>query len=283
MKKSRLKQLLFSVLFLASLSIFGQGNLLKNSSFDNEDLSEYQVLGVKDVRLFSVFTEDLTWNKCGKIDLIKYSDTKTGKGLLTGLAIGGAKGANGADGRKAFRVKPNTAYSFSMELKGTVSGAYITAYSWSGDCKGLKERTKLETSTKRVKVTKEWQVYKGTFTTPGDAKRAILYMTVYTNARYGITEKPGTYILIDNVSVKEKKKWFTAPGESLGSVPAKQGALAKFTSDSVTVDGKFDELFWKDAESMTDFKQISNEVTAKIQTSQNRGDCKRAGGCCYLQ
>jgi Carbohydrate family 9 binding domain-like/Glycoside hydrolase 123, catalytic domain len=251
-------------------------NLINNGGFDKDDLREFtfrpQFIRPDKKTLdskYSIFTEDGTWNRCARIDLVRYLVGKKGERLIHAqLAIGGAKGGDFQDGRKALKVKPETTYEFSLELRGTINRVNISTFLYKGACKTYGDYDKGKTSLKNVKVMEGWTRYKGTFKTNKVTKRVALRMSIYTAERYGLTEKPNTYLLVDNVSIREKTvpTLGAASGPRVVHVDGKPGALGVFVSQAPKMDGKLDDPIWKKARVMGSFRALRGSKAARIQT-----------------
>ncbi|MFA7232205.1 MAG: hypothetical protein WC071_13115, partial [Victivallaceae bacterium] len=105
-----MKKILYSLLMLCTVSLCAE-NLIKNSEIDSGLSPEFRMEGKAGFYKLSPFTEDLTGNKCAKLDIISYMLDKAGKKRVNcGVMIGGEKGVTG------FPAKPDTTYKFSVEL-----------------------------------------------------------------------------------------------------------------------------------------------------------------------
>ena len=114
-----------SVLFFALICCCAAGageNLLRNGDFESEDLSEILIVAYDGTCEFSIHTEEETQNKCAKLELTGYGTSEEGKKKINiSLLIGGASGRDGHIGTNAVRVKPNTAYEVSLQMRGTLN------------------------------------------------------------------------------------------------------------------------------------------------------------------
>ena len=154
----------------------------------------YLAKGTKGVKL-GVFEEDLTWNRCLRLDVVKNARPKKTGGERTNatLLLGGTKAKPGwpvVGGRK---------YKFSFEARGTVAHANSAFCSWGADGK----QSRAATSVGKFKVTKEWMQYKGTFTVPDNAVTAALEFKLFADSgKWPGGEYPfpeGSYLLLDKI------------------------------------------------------------------------------------
>jgi len=211
-----MKKNLFLILMAAYAVLFGQ-EMLKNSSFDQKNI--WQDAGLSQPAghfAGSKFTEDKTWNNCLKLELKKLANGQVGAVLLIGK-----------DGKKVgFAAKPETTYEFSLEAKGTVPGVTTAAMLYHNDDPAWKSG-----ASKRVKTTlgnfrtpAEWTKFRGTFRTGSDTVRAALVLQFWANREMAKKWKPGQYLLVDNVSIKERKAVVTEPAagapQNAAAVPA---------------------------------------------------------------
>ena len=113
-------------------------SLVKDGAFDlSKDSPSAEYSPRPDCR-FELFTEDLSWNKCGKLSISKSQKDKKGNILhMAWLDIGRA------DEKPGFAVEPDTFYDFSLEMKG-VAPAYIRAAELSGGAKTLRRRLPMD-------------------------------------------------------------------------------------------------------------------------------------------
>ena len=111
----------------------------------------------------------------------------------------------GGEGKKAgIPCKPDTTYSFSLEIKGTANRSMINFREWDKNGKGKKLRTSIH----EIHPQKEWTVYKGTFKTSPAAQRLALVVQFWGNESPKPTqlkEKLGDYILLDKIKIEEVK------------------------------------------------------------------------------
>ena len=178
-------------------------NIVKNNDFTNSEKNpgtEYRTNG----GALSLFTEEYTWNRCGKLSFNKLHKSGKYEGLSGAVWIGGSYADNKKPG--GFPCKPNTTYDFSIDIRGTVAAANVQGAQWS---KGqtLWHGKRLKTTLGSFKVTRDWQTFKGSFTTGPDAVHAALTLSIWENSRYApLKSKVGDYVLFDNIILKERKR-----------------------------------------------------------------------------
>ncbi len=241
------------------------GNLIQNSEVDSALSPEFRMEGKAECYKFSQFTEDLTWNKCAKLEIISYLVDKAGrKNVNCGVVIGGEKGLAG------FAAKPNTTYRFSVELKGTVKRAFIHAQEWVGG-DYYKDRKSIKSTVGELRVQPEWVCYKGTFKTGPEAKRAALYISIWgSEADKDLPDSPGEYLLIDKVNIEEQADALEAG--IAGPAATEDKSLQKKIIEAVSsaavpqFDGKLDDPAWSSALKAGGFTDINSGNPAKAGT-----------------
>ena len=245
-------------------------NLLKNGDLERPDYGEFTPSGISALYKYGIFTEDLTWNKCAKIEILGYHENKEGvKSVGVGIVIGGAKGSEGQDGRNAIDVMPDTTYKFSLSLKGTVDKANISVFTWDGSCEDYKERKRVKTSLGAVKAQPDWTLYQGEFKTGNPVKKAALFVQVWCDqGQGGLTEKPGAYLMIDNVSIaaKEEESPLQSKNAQAVKVEAKGVCCAPFVGQKPILDGRIDDDAWKNAGVVDGFFKLLGDSKADVQT-----------------
>ena len=194
-----MKNTLISCIFLLTAAqMLSAQNLIRNGDFDKPLDAECRYDARPGVKKSGIFTENLTWNKCLKLEVAKYSADRNGRKYNAIVRIGGDAENNG------FPVKPNTLYSYSLELKGT-TGAVVSATEWNGPnyWKAMK-RIKLIKGETGYKASEEWTTLRGTFQTSADATHAAIAVSIWGAERYKNLPPIGSYILIDKVNVEER-------------------------------------------------------------------------------
>ncbi|MBR2373744.1 MAG: hypothetical protein IKA87_05895, partial [Lentisphaeria bacterium] len=198
------KHLALTMFAAGAVLSLGAQNLVKNGDFNLYPKKlgpEFRTNG----GAVSLFTEEYTWNRCGKLVISKI--TKSGKYETFGSScwIGGAYADNKLPG--GFKCKPNTTYDFSIDIKGTANSAGLSFTQWKKGGKLWSGCKSYPTTVGNFKVHKEWTNYKGSFTTKADAQNAALTITLWGNSKYGaLKSKVGDYVLFDNIVIKERKR-----------------------------------------------------------------------------
>ena len=203
MKKSFLPLMLISGCLLGAEA----PNLIRNPDFDRKIDGEFRYDASPGAMKRSIFTEDRTWNKCLKIESLKYrEDKKLGNVFYTAIRLGG-------DGKTpGFAVKPNTIYTYTVELKGNLP-CRVAVWGWKGtnywkDMKLLKL-----TGESRFKGAEEWTVMKVTFQTGTDTKYAAVGINIWGAEKYKNLPELGKYILLDKVKVTEQTDLLTSAAQ----------------------------------------------------------------------
>ena len=239
-------------------------NLINNSEANGKLQNEFRYTGNLKHFQISQYMEDLTWNKCVKLSIKSYYITQNGqKKVSVGVIIGGSKDKAG------FAVKPDTTYSFSVELKGTAPFASVRALQWSGKCDYHKDRKALKGSLGRVAVQNEWTVYKGTFRTTKNAKRAALFIRLWDEGKNGrINTKKTDYLLIDKIFVNEKKQSALKMPQtsSKAETVAKKAVNTRNTASAPVIDGRLNDQAWKNAPVQKGFVDYKTQTPAQADT-----------------
>lgn len=209
-------------------------NLFPNPEFD-KGIADIFLDYAKDTVKVTIFTEEHTWNKCLRIDNIRYCRKKIdGKEMNISYAcvfFGTSPKLPGIP------VKPNTVYEFSLELKGNVNVG-VHCHEWTGADFWKDGRVIKIKNMEPFTVSGEWTVVKGTFQTSANAKYAALDVQLWGEERYKNLPKLGTYILIDKVRMEEKADLLG----SFGSMPVKDAGISvkKTIVPDMTVSGFLD-------------------------------------------
>lgn len=224
----------FVIGLLTALPLCGQ-NLIVNSDFSGN-----QTNLVPECRsnggAIALFTEDLTWNKCGQLKVDKIAKTPDGhEQVSSAVWIGGGKNNLNNDSPGGFECKPDTVYQFSLDIRGTAPAASVSAIEWK-DGAGLWKFKLFKTSIGSIVVQPEWTNYKGTFKTGPDATHAALYLQLWWNTKHGPMKfKVGDYLLFDNIVITEQKA-------NPLSAPAEPEAALKPTKTVSSANGIFGDF-----------------------------------------
>jgi len=230
-----MKRTIFLAFMLSSMAFLAQDskNLLCHGDFNEAGFGgEVRTDWVPGMFAVSQHTEEMTWNRCLKFELLKMAVSDDGVRRLNGNVMLGKDGP-----RPGFVVKPSTQYQFSFEVRGTVPNAGVKASLWTGDSTNTYDGlTHIKTSLGGYKVTSEWTMLRGTFRTGPDTRRAALNFQLWADSRQikDFRWQDGQYLLIDNVQVQEKASLgsTTGPDEESGA-----DAVLALLMPAVDVDG----------------------------------------------
>ena len=108
-----MKKIVFALLLSAGLFSHADPNLLQNGDFSGDNfLSDILILqDFGKVKVFQ-FTENQTWNRCIKMEIVGFKHTGTRKQISTSLLFGKTGSSCGV------QVQPDTWYRFRLDLKG---------------------------------------------------------------------------------------------------------------------------------------------------------------------
>ena len=189
--------LLATSVVLWGLGAFAAQNLIVNGDMSDAArfAAECRLYGEEGVKL-SRFTEDLTWNLCGKVEL-----TAPHKPCEYGTVIIGTGAKGGAQG---FDVEPGGTYEFSFGVRGTPGKLRVNMVTWTGDDE-WKGRQNVSTSLGLVTIKENWTTHRGSVTFGPDVKRAALMLRFWRSEEKGEAYRGGEWFLFDNVSVKDRK------------------------------------------------------------------------------
>ena len=213
-----------------AIGIFGQ-NLVKEGDYSRlKNLDGFAM--TNGAGRISLFTEDYTWNKCAKLEIVKI--VKTAKNTEMTAACGWI----GCHSRNAgFAVKPNTTYRFSIELKGSrAMRVSVNTQLWDKG-KGVWQGKSAKSSIGQVNVTTGWKKFEGTFRTKANTEKAALQIQMWHDTQYGPHKyKIGDYVLIDNVVVEEvnHKIMPSAVPSAIPEVPVTKAVLFSETGASAS-------------------------------------------------
>ena len=199
---------------LMGMALHGEGNLIRNFDFSASEDSKALTPECRcESGRISLFTEDATWNRCCKVEVVNSTPDKSKPGCLIHSA-GVTIGYDAASKKYGFPVVPGVAYDLSVEIKGAVAGVIVDAVIWTGDSY-WKDTRKIRIATARPNAG-SWTVCKGTFRAPEGAKRASVRLAIWSSGRWAATPqyKVGDFFLVDNVSVERSRKNFDAAASS---------------------------------------------------------------------
>ena len=179
-------------------------NLIKDSGFDTDKFDEVyytQSNGAGTAKVTRI-VENMTWNKCLKMEIASFLERNGSKSIAAELVFGKTNGKPG------FAVEPDTVYNFSFDFKGTPRLSLHVAL--DGDNKIDWKRGKVNIRPKPLVAKpdpEKWSTVKGTFKTQADTKFARLRMMIWADSKQQsvFSAKVGDFVLIDNVKIEKRR------------------------------------------------------------------------------
>jgi len=230
---------MFLVFMFSGVAFWAQGsvNLLRHGDFNEAGFGgEVRSEWAPGMFALSQHTEEMTWNRCLKVELLKMAVSGDGVRRLNGNVMVGKDGS-----KPGFPVKPSTLYQFSFDVRGTAPGAGVGACLWSGEsAKTHDGLTQAKTSLAGFKVTSEWTVLRGTFRTGPDTRRAALNFKLWSDSAQvkDFRWQDGQYLLLDNVQVQEKASLALGLADGAGeSAAGGEAAVLALLAPATDVDG----------------------------------------------
>lgn len=166
----------------------------------------------------SLFTEPLTWNRCGRCAVSRSLADAQDKGAT----VHSASVVIGATGDlPGFAVEPSCRYDFSFDIRGSVPAVAVDLVYWTGD-DARKGRREAKVDIADRSVSAAWAVKKGSFVAPKDARRAALRLSIWSSSRWKSRHqfKIGDYFLFDNVKVVRSSRNLFAADSAKAQPPA---------------------------------------------------------------
>ena len=157
----------------------------------------------------SLFTEDRTWNRCGRCEVVAAVD---GKGEHAGSQIHAANVLVGATSGSlcGVPVEPGVRYDVSFDLKGlgAVGPVKVAVAYWISDDLWKGRRLLRDVVAGDVVAGSEWRTFKGSFIAPADAKRAALRLEIWSSSKWpqSFQYRVGDGFLFDNVRIAVSPK-----------------------------------------------------------------------------
>ena len=184
--------LLFPVLLNA-------GELIRLGDMDKAQAKDLHAECATNGGKLSFFTEEYTWNRCGKLEVDKIHRQQKYELVNAALIIG-------RNGKNAGAIcKPDTTYTFSVMVKGNAAHVEVKGVGWD-KATGFYGFKKLGQGI-TYKLNREWNLVKGEFTTGKNTKRIALCLQMWSSSKLNpLKFKVGDYVLFDSPSLKEKKK-----------------------------------------------------------------------------
>ena len=231
---------MFGCLMAAAVAAGAQGaqNLILNG--DMADAARFAQECVTDggkTGALTLFSEDLTWNKCGKLEVVKVEKSKEGNDVINANAwIGMTPGSK----LPGFKVRPNTTYEFSIDLRGTPKHVRVAARTFVSDDNWKGAETRL-TTVSMTKIGEGWQTFRGTFKTGPKDIRCAICVQMWSDSQYkkAYQYKLGDWVLFDNVSVSDRQGDIEAFAKKYGKrfsvapVPVTVDARVPFVPEEV--------------------------------------------------
>ncbi len=228
------------LLAAAALGARGAQNLVLNGDMADEAkfAAECVTDGDRTGRL-SLFSEDLTWNKCGRLEVaeVRRSESKNSAVVNANAWIGMTPGS----GLPGFKVRPNTTYEFSIDLRGTPKRVRVGARTFVDDDNWRGAENRL-TTVSMTTIGPDWQTFRGTFKTGPKDVRCCLLVQMWSDSQYASAYqyKLGDWVLFDNVSVRDRQGDLEAFAKRYGRpfavapVPATSDMRVPFVPEEVT-------------------------------------------------
>ena len=163
----------------------------------------------------SLFTEDRTWNRCGKCEVVA---TVAGKGDHAGFLIHAANVIIGATSKSlcGVPVEPGVRYDVSFDLRGigTVGPVKAAVAYWISDELLAGRRLIRDFIVGDVVAGPDWRTFKGAFIAPEGAKRAALRLEIWSSSKWPQSHqyRVGDGFLFDNVSIAVSPRNLGATG-----------------------------------------------------------------------
>lgn len=238
-------------------AVCSAGNLIKNSDFSlypNRVGSEYQQISAWKNSRIELFTENLSWNKCGKLAVLDFypSSAKGHKAASASVVIG-------VDGKNpGFKCKPDTVYRYSVQVRGSATRTFVRGMEWSKGGK-LWDFKECKKSKKAFPVSKEWTTISGTFKTGSTAERAAFNISIWWDSQYKNDKnvlKAGDFLLIDNVKVTEEKPlWEEKQAPAAAKISVVKSAPLMLNKKSVS----WNDPSWNNVPATKDFLLLTSK------------------------
>ncbi len=151
----------------------------------------------------SLFTEHLTWNKCGKCEVT----LGVPDGDMTNVVVHAANAliGFGADGKTGFAVEPGVRYDVAFDFMGVdgMTNAVCDIVCWTGPDYWRDRKVVRNVIPGGVNGSGRWQSFRGSFRAPEGVKCAVVRLSVWSSSRWPETRqhKVGDSFLFDNVAV----------------------------------------------------------------------------------
>ena len=159
--------LLFPVLLNA-------GELIRLGDMDKAQAKDLHAECATNGGKLSFFTEEYTWNRCGKSEIDKIHRQQKYELVNAALIIG-------RNGKNAGVIcKPDTTYTFSVMVKDNAAHVEVKGIGWD-KATGFYGFKKLGQGI-TYKLNREWNLVKGEFTTGKNTKRIALCLQMWSSS-----------------------------------------------------------------------------------------------------
>ena len=203
-------------------------NLLTNGDFNGKDMyADFVYKSTHGQLKLTDFTEDMTWNKCLKVELVKLRELKDGTKLLTSDLIFGKKG---------YAVDADAIYNFNFDFKGNMQvSIFVNCYNAQP---GKPEVKLLQTvrPTPRAAMPEKanWSNVKGSFKVPAGTKYITFTLRFWASSaiQRKFTTQAGDMVLLDNIKL-EKKVTLDSNSDTPAAAPAIKRKEVYTSSDKV--------------------------------------------------
>ena len=237
-------------------------NLIKNGDFNlypNTAGAEYSPISAPDRSRFELFTEDLSWNKCGMLKILSYTISEQNDKTASASVL------IGSDGKDAgFPCKPDTAYRYSLQVRGTAGRVFVRGVEWRKDNTSLWSFAECKKSRMDFPVGAEWSTIRGVFKTGPEAVRAALDVSIWWSSRYEkdpYVLKEGDYLLFDNVKIEEVQS--ILPVDAAERLPVETVKSAELVLVPSGQKVSAAESSWENVQPVRDFLVFSGESVQK--------------------
>jgi len=192
---------------VVSSAVGASDNLVVNGDFTTSAASLAPACRAEAGRI-SLFTEDLTWNKCAKCEVSEDAPDPEHPGCLVHAA--NVLVGLSADGKGGFPVEEGARYDVSFDIKGLDAAMSVAcdAVCWTGSDYWQNRAVVKGIVKGGVKAEPAWSSFKGSFVVPAGAKSAAVRFAVWSSSKWPGTRqyKIGDAFLVDNVKVSKSRK-----------------------------------------------------------------------------
>ena len=154
-------------------------NLIKDPGFDTDKYSEvyYTQSNGGSVKVTRI-TENMTWNKCLKMEITSFFERNGVKSISGELVFGTT------DGKPGFAVEPDTVYNFSFDFKGNHQLSLHVALDGDNKVEWKRSKVNIRPNPLVAKPDPEkWSTVKGSFKTQADTRFMRLRMMIWADPR----------------------------------------------------------------------------------------------------